>query len=337
MKLSDFDYYLPKELIAHEPLKNRDCSRLMVLKGNKIFHKKFYNIIDYLKKDDILVINETKVIAAKLTGKKETGGKVEIIVYSFKKNIAECLVKGKRIKINLILFFKKDINSTVIDKKNNLFVLKFNKNIKNIMKLIGEMPTPPYVKKKLKKKSRYQTIYSKKLGSIASPTAGLHFTKRLLKKIEKKGVKIAKICLHVSYSTFYPIKTENIKEHKMEPESFEIKKEDAEIINNRKGNLFIVGTTTMKTLETAADSNGKIKPIKGFSELFIYPGYNFKTKVKGFITNFHLPKSTLILLVSTFYGKDKILNAYKEAIKRKYRFYSFGDAMLLLKENKHPQ
>lgn len=337
MKLSDFDYGLEKSFIAQHPAEPKDHSKLMVVKNNKIEHKHFYDVIDYLKKGDILVINETKVLPNKIAGNKISGGRAEFIINKcLKKNVCECLIKTRKPKTGTEFIFKNRINGKIIDKKGNLFIVKFNKNIDEIVKKIGELPTPPYVKAKIKKDAEYQTVYSKSKGSLAAPTAGLHFTKNLLKKIKNKGVKIAKLTLHISFSTFSHIREEDFTKHRMDPEYFSISKKNAETINKRKGRLFVVGTTSLKALESL-NNNGKITARSGHSNLFIYPGYKFKNKVDGFITNFHLPKSSLLLLTCAFYGRNSVLNAYEEAIKHNYRFFSFGDAMLLLKENSHPQ
>jgi S-adenosylmethionine:tRNA ribosyltransferase-isomerase len=326
MKLSDFDYNLPKEFIAQKPVSPRDNSKLMVI-GSEIEHKRFYDIIDYLEKGDILVLNETKVIPAKLTGRKETGSSAEIIVEEFEGKICKGHIKTRNPRIGTKLIFGK-YNAEIIDENEEMFTIRFDENIKSIMKSIGQLPTPPYVKRKLDKNSQYQTVYSKKKGSIAAPTAGLHFTTRLLNKIKKKGVKIAKVCLHIDFGTFLPVRDVNKK--KLHAEYYEIDKKNADIINNRKGRLFVVGTTSIRTLESVS-KNGKIIAGKGKTEIFIKPGYKFKNKIDGMITNFHLPKSTLLMLVSAFIGRKKILDAYKIAIKKKYRFFSFGDVMLIFK------
>jgi len=325
MNINDFNYELPKELIAQYPLRPRSSSKLMILQEDKIFHKHFYDIIDYFKEGDVLVVNNSKVIKARLKGKKETGGKIEVLL----ENNEWCLIKGKKISRGMYLFFDKNIIGIVEDKKKNKFKIKFNKDIKKVIEEIGELPTPPYVRKKINSDDEYQTIYAKKEGSIAAPTVGFHFDEQLLEKLKQKGIKIANICLHVSFSTFLPVKEEDYTKHEMYNEYYEIDEENAGIINNAE-RLFVVGTTTMKCLESAAE-NGNVIAKKDFSNLFIYLGYKFKLNYAGMLTNFHLPKSTLLLLVSAFYGKERILNAYKEAIKEKYRFYSFGDAMLLLK------
>ena len=329
MNINDFNYDLPKELIAQSPLRKRSSSRLMVLQEDKIEHKHFYDIIDYLKEGDVLVVNNSKVIKAKLIGRQETSGKVELLL----ENNNWCLIKGKNIHKGMYLFFDKQIIGVVEDKKENKFKIKFNKDVKEVLDEIGELPTPPYVKKRINSDDEYQTVYAEKEGSIAAPTAGFHFDEGLLKKIKEKWVKIAEITLHVSFSTFLPIKEEDYTKHKMYNEYYEIDEKNAEIINNAK-RIFAVGTTTIRALESSVKNN-KVIPGKSGTDIFIYPGYKFKLKYNGMLTNFHLPKSTLLLLVSAFYGKERILNAYNEAIKKKYRFYSFGDAMLLL--NSHPQ
>jgi len=332
MKLSDFNYNLPKELIAQEPINKRDYSRLMVLNSRGINNDHFYNIIKYLNKGDVLVINETKVLKNKLVGKKKTGAHIEIIIEKKIKDYYECNLRGHRVKLGAEIIFPHNLIGKVVKKTIKRFYIKFNKkNINKYLDKYGELPIPFYVKKHIKQQNRYQTIFAKNKGSFAAPTASLHFTKQLLKTIQNKGIKIAKITLHISFGTFLPIKEKDFTKHKMHEEYYEISEQASDIINNCKGRLICCGTTTVRTLESAAKSNGKIKPQKSNTDLFIYPGYKFKTPIKAMITNFHLPKSSLLLLVCGFYGKYKIFRAYKEAIKKKYRFYSFGDAMLLVK------
>ncbi|MEE9525022.1 MAG: tRNA preQ1(34) S-adenosylmethionine ribosyltransferase-isomerase QueA [Candidatus Woesearchaeota archaeon] len=326
MKLEDFDYNLPEERIAQSPISPRDSSKLMVI-NSKIEHKHFYDITDYLEKGDVLVVNETKVVHAKLIGEKSTGTKVELIVEEIKGRKAECWIKSKNPKVGNRLIFGKYIGKIIKEDKAQVLV-EFNEEVDKILKEKGILPTPPYIKRKLDSDSQYQTVYSKKKGSVAAPTAGLHFTKRLLDKIKKKGVKIAKVTLHIDFGTFLPVR--NINKKKLHKEYFEIDKNNAKIINNAK-RLIVVGTTSMRALESVADKHGKIRTKKGNTELFIKPGYRFKLKYNAMITNFHLPKSTLLMLVSAFIGRKKILDAYKLAVKNKYRFFSFGDAMLLLK------
>ncbi|MFC1691428.1 tRNA preQ1(34) S-adenosylmethionine ribosyltransferase-isomerase QueA [Nanoarchaeota archaeon] len=332
MKLSDFDYNLPEELIAQEAVKPKDSSKLMVVNKDFVEHKHFYDLIDYLEKDDVLVINETKVSKAKICGKKITGSDVEVILCE-KINDYEFI---SRIKVNNVnpgnkYVFNKGLECEVIGQYGEVFKIKFNKKIDN--KLLDEqfeLPLPNYVKRKVTDETEYQTVYSKQEGSLAAPTAGLHFTEELLKKIEEKGVKIARVCLHIDFGTFLPVRGE-IQDHKMHKEYFEISEDDADIINNGKGMLVLVGTTSVRALESAANSDGKIVPQKSNTEIFIYPGYDFKVKFDALITNFHLPKSTLLMLVSAYYGREKVLEVYEEAVKEKYRFYSLGDSMVLVK------
>lgn len=332
MELDDFDYGLPKELIAQKAAVPKDSSRLMVVKGDKIEYKHFYEIIDYLNKDDVLVINETKVSRAKITGKKMTGSKAELILCDkIDDNTFGCRIKSNKVRVGNEYVFAKGLRCRIIGQEKDVFTVKFNKRIdKKIINNLFELPLPPYVKRRISKEAEYQTVYSKKSGSLAAPTAGLHFTRKLLQKIRKKGVKIAKVCLHIDFGTFLPVR-DRIEEHKMHEEYFEIDRKNAEIINRRKGRLVAVGTTSVRTLESAADGKGRIIVKKGRTDIFIYPGYEFRTNIDAMITNFHLPKSTLLMLVSAYYGRERILSAYEEAIKRKYRFYSLGDGMILIK------
>jgi len=330
LSLSLFDYSLPKELIAQEPLKDRSKSRLMVLYENEIEHCRFFEVIKYLDRGDTLVINDSKVIPARLKGKKMTGGKVEaLLVKEKEKSVWECLIKGKNIREGTELIFK-EIRGKVIDRNDKFLVKFYTDDMLSYLEKHGEVPLPPYIKKELKEKGSYQTIYAKKEGSIAAPTAGLHFSNELLEKIRKKGINIAPITLHVSIGTFAPVRSEDITEHSMDAEYFEIPEKSAEMINNTEGKVVTVGTTTVKALETSS-SNGKVIPSGGWSDLFIYPSYKFKSPIKAMITNFHLPKSTLLMLVCAFAGRERILKAYEEAIANKYRFYSFGDAMLVFR------
>ncbi len=324
------EYELPRELIAQEPIEERSRSRLMVLwsKDDKIEHRYFYEITDYLEKGDVLVVNNSKVVKAKLIGRKPTGGKVEaLLVKRVDDKTWKVLLKGKKLRDGMEIYFK-DLKAKVI--KNDETYLKFDREINfDDLEIYGETPLPPYIKNPKIDHERYQTVYAEKLGSIAAPTAGMHFTKDLLRELEKKGVRIAKITLHVGTATFKPLD----KNYKPEPEAYEVSKEAAEIINEglEKARVFAVGTTVVKTLETVAE-DGRVLSKSGFSDLFIEPGYEFKLKYGGMITNFHLPKSSNILLVAAFVGSvDKILRAYKIAIEKRYRFYSFGDAMLILK------
>lgn len=340
MKLSDFDFELPKHLIAQTPIKKRDQSRLLVLdrKTGEIEHKVFSDIIDYLNKDDVLVINDTKVIPARLIGiKEETNAVIEILMLkNVKDDFWECLVKPfKRVKEGTKIIFGEGKLEAVCVKKKEEGLAIFDFNYEGILyeKLdeLGEMPLPPYIHEKLKEKDRYQTVYAKNIGSAAAPTAGLHFTHELLAKIKEKGVKVVPITLHVGLGTFRPVNVENIQDHKMHAEFFMMSKETADILNEAKKNkkrIISVGTTTTRTLETIMRDFNEFKECSGFTDIFIYPGFKFKA-IDALITNFHLPKSTLVMLVSAFATKKLIMKAYEEAIKHEYRFFSFGDSMLI--------
>ena len=330
MDLEDFDYHLPKKLIAQSPTVPRNSSSLMVLNRREIEHRKFYSLIDYLEKGDVVVVNDSRVLPARIFGRKKTGGKVDCLIVEREGKEALCLLKGKNIDTGTEISFEGGALSGLVKKRlNDKFLVEFDsENIKRILNRIGRAPTPPYIKKEARMK-QYQTVYAKKDGSIAAPTAGLHFTYGLLKKLEKKGVKVASVTLHIGLGTFAPVKINEIHKHRMEPEYFKIDQKDASRINNRKGRLVAVGTTTVKALESACDNNGIIHPASGWSELFIYPSYKFKAPIDAFLTNFHLPKSTLLMLVCAYARKDEIFNAYQIAIKKGYRFYSFGDAMFI--------
>lgn len=334
MKLRDFDYYLPKELIAQSPVEPRDASRLMVV-GQDIKHRYFSDFTDYLEKGDTLVLNDSRVIPAKLKGKKITGGHVEALVVSKSGAGYECLIQGKNIHEGTQLYFG-ELKATVIKVKKDTtgarYLVDFNcnGNLNHILEKIGEAPLPPYIKQKLDDRERYQTVYAREKGSIAAPTAGLHFTGTLLDRIKEKGVSIAYVTLHVSPGTFTPVNTENIEEHIMEPEYISVSKENAEIINDTEGKIIAAGTTTAKVLESSW-VDGRITVKEDFSQLFIYPPYRFRSRINALITNFHLPKSTLLMLVSAFAGRERLLAAYSEAISNSYRFYSFGDAMLVFR------
>lgn len=329
MNISDFDYNLPKSIISQSPEKRRENARLLVINKGKIEHKHFYNIIDYLNPGDVLVLNETGVKPCRIEGKKITGAKVQVIVEtlagkSYGRNSYICRVKGHSKKGNLMIF-NKSLTGRVIDRFGDFSVIRFNKKPSQLM-----LAYPFYVTNKNINPRYYQTVFAKKQAeSLAAPTAGLHFSASLLKSLEKKGVKIAKVCLHIGFGTFIPIR--NLKSHKMQPEFMEISKSAAQTINKRRGRLFCVGTTVVKALETASDKDGIIHPFRGNSTLFITPDYKLKTKIDGLITNFHMPKSSLLLLVSSFYDRKKLLAAYKVAIKNNYRFLSFGDAMMIIR------
>ncbi|MCI8655765.1 MAG: tRNA preQ1(34) S-adenosylmethionine ribosyltransferase-isomerase QueA [Clostridia bacterium] len=339
MNVSDFKYDLPEELIAQVPIQKRDESRLMVLnrKNQTIEHKVFKDIIDYLEEGDCLVRNNTKVLPARLYGQKETGAKVEFLLLNqIEGDIWETIVRpgNKLHKGAKVIFGDGLLKAEVIDTmEGGTRKVKFQyKGIFNeILDQIGLMPLPPYIHEELKQNDRYQTVYAKYQGSAAAPTAGLHFTEELLEKLRKKGVKIANVTLHVGIGTFRPVKVEKIEDHHMHSEHFYIKNEDAMIINEakRRGKRIIsVGTTSTRVLETVADEKGFVREIEGDTQIFIYPGYTFKC-IDGLITNFHLPESTLLMLVSTLAGREYILKAYEEAVKQKYRFFSFGDAMFI--------
>ena len=340
MKLEEFDYYLPEELIAQVPIKKRDESRLLVLnKENKtIEHKVFKDIIEYLKPGDCLVRNNTKVIPARLYGKKETGANVEFVLLNqIEGDIWESIVRpGNKLKPGTKVIFGDGILEAeildIMEGGTRKVKFKYDGIFNEILDKIGLMPLPPYIHESLKDKDRYQTVYAKYQGSAAAPTAGLHFTDELLKEIEKKGIKVANVTLHVGIGTFRPVKEENIEEHKMHTEHFYIKEEDAQKINETKkagGRIIAVGTTSCRVLETIADEKtGFVKAQESDTGIYIYPGYKFKC-IDGLITNFHLPKSTLLMLVSALAGREFILQAYNEAVKEKYRFFSFGDAMFI--------
>ena len=339
LKTSDFYFDLPEELIAQDPLLDRSSSRLLMLdkKTGVTKHETFKNVIDYLNPGDCLVLNNTKVIPARLIGNRETGGAVEVLLLKrHASDVWECLVKpGKKCKPGSKLVFgdgilKAEVLETV-EEGNRLIQFEYEGIFEEVLDKLGEMPLPPYITHKLQDKNRYQTVYAKYEGSAAAPTAGLHFTNELLKKIEEKGVKIAYVTLHVGLGTFRPVKVDNVLEHHMHSEYYEITKEAADTINEAKkrGNKVIcVGTTSCRTIESAADENGHLEPKCDNTEIFIYPGYKFKV-LDELITNFHLPESTLVMLVSALAGKDNVLNAYEEAIKERYRFFSFGDAMFI--------
>ena len=340
MKLEEFDYNLPEELIAQVPIEKRDESRLMVLdRESKITeHRTFKDIIDYLEPGDCLVRNNTKVIPARLYGKKETGAKVEfVLLKQIEGDIWESIVRpGNKLKPGTTVEFGDDLlKATILDiMEGGTRKVKFEYEgiFNEILDKIGLMPLPPYIHERLKEKDRYQTVYAKYDGSAAAPTAGLHFTPELLQKIEEKGIKIANVTLHVGIGTFRPVKEENIEDHEMHTEHYYIKQEDAEKINETKksgGRVIAVGTTSCRVLETIADEQtGLVKEVEGDTGIYIYPGYKFKC-IDGLITNFHLPKSTLLMLVSALAGREFVLDAYNEAVKEKYRFFSFGDAMFI--------
>lgn len=340
MKVEEFDYYLPEKLIAQTPLEKRDASRLMVLdkKTGKIEHKHFYDIINYLEEGDTLVLNDTKVLPARLIGEKEeTKAVIEILLL---KNIAgddwKCLVKpARRIKVGTVVTFGMGKLKAKCIKEEpegiRHFTLIYSGILMEILEQLGTMPLPPYIHEKLKDQSRYQTVYAKEIGSAAAPTAGLHFTKKLLGQLKEKGINIAYITLHVGLGTFRPVSVDKVEEHEMHSEYYQMSKETAELLNKTKENnkrIVAVGTTSTRTLETIMTKYNEFRECSGWTNIFIYPGYKFKA-IDALITNFHLPKSTLVMLVSALAGRENILSAYKIAVQEEYRFFSFGDAMLI--------
>jgi S-adenosylmethionine:tRNA ribosyltransferase-isomerase len=346
--LSDYDYELPEEYIAQEPIEGRDGSRLLFLnsKTGAVSHHNFLDLCDFLSSSDVLVINDTRVIPGRLFGKKDSGGKAEVLILDYAEGlrrqtdksvfVCESLVKSsKSPKPGSYILFEKGMKAEIISSKEGICLLRFScpGDFTDLLNEIGHVPLPPYIKRpdEADDKKSYQTVYALKNGAVAAPTAGLHFSKELLKAIRAKGVEIAEITLHVGYGTFIPVRVEDIREHKIHSERFEISQDSADIINNAKaagGKLIAVGTTCVRTLEYSSDMNGKIHSGSGKCDLFIYPGYKFKV-VDAMITNFHLPKSTLIMLASAFAGRENVLSAYREAIYKGYRFYSYGDAMFI--------
>ena len=340
MKVSDFYFELPEELIAQYPLEKRDSSRLMVLdkKTGEIEHRKFHDILEYLNEGDTLVLNNTRVLPARLIGEKEeTGGKIEFLLLKrIEGDKWECLAKpGRKAKVGTVFTFGegklKAIVREIGEEGNRIIEFKYDGIFEQVLDELGQMPLPPYIHEKLEDKERYQTVYSKEKGSAAAPTAGLHFTEELLKEIKDKGVNIAYLTLHVGLGTFRPVKVDDVNNHVMHSEYYHLDKENADLINKTKEvgkRVIAVGTTSSRTLETIGDENGRVREQSGWTYIFIYPGYKFKI-VDNLITNFHLPESTLIMLVSALAGQDNIMNAYNTAVKEKYRFFSFGDSMFI--------
>ncbi len=348
MKLEDFDYELPEELIAQTPLKDRSSSKLLVLNkdtGN-ISHRHFKDIIDYLEEGDALVVNDTKVLPARLIGEKEdTKAIIEVLLLkNIDNNNWECLTKpAKRVKLGTVVSFGNGLLKAkcikIGEEGVRTFELIYEGILYEILDKLGTMPLPPYIHEKLEDQNRYQTVYAKEIGSAAAPTAGLHFTKELLEEIKKKGIRIAPVTLHVGLGTFRPVNVSKIEEHKMHSEYYVLSKETVDILNETKANhkrIFVVGTTSVRVLETVMNKYGKLMPCSGWTDIFIYPGYQFKI-VENLITNFHLPKSTLIMLISALAGRKQVLKAYKEAIQYQYRFFSFGDSMLIISEKEEKE
>ena len=340
MKTEDFDYELPEHLIAQTPIQKRDTSRMMVLdkKTGEIEHRHFHDIVDYLGENDVLVLNDTKVMPARIYGvKEETNAAIELLLLKEMENDTwECLTKpAKRVKVGSVISFGDGrLKTLCIEEKEEgirVFKLDYEGILYEILDSLGEMPLPPYIHEKLQDKNRYQTVYAKNVGSAAAPTAGLHFTKELLEELKKKGVTILYITLHVGLGTFRPVNVEDVTKHKMHSEFYAMSKEVADTLNKAKKDgkrIISVGTTSTRTLETIVSKYGKFEECSGWTDIFIYPGYTFKA-IDSLITNFHLPKSTLIMLVSALAGKEHILNAYHEAVKEEYRFFSFGDSMFI--------
>ena len=340
MKTSDFYFDLPQELIAQDPLEDRSSSRLLVLdrESGKTQHRVFRDIIEYLNPGDCLVVNNTKVIPARLYGSKiGTDAKIEVLLLKRRENnVWETLVKpGKKCKVGTVISFGDGILTgevvDIVDEGNRLIKFHYEGIFEEILDQLGQMPLPPYITHQLKDKNRYQTVYAKHEGSAAAPTAGLHFTKELLQQVQDAGVKIAHVTLHVGLGTFRPVKVEDVTQHHMHSEFYVVEEDQAKLINDTKaagGRVIAVGTTSCRTLESATGEDGILKAGSGWTEIFIYPGYRFKM-IDGLITNFHLPESTLVMLVSALAGKEHIMAAYEEAVREKYRFFSFGDAMMI--------
>ncbi len=337
LKTADFNYFLPQELIAQVPAEKRDCSRLLKMdrKSGVTEHRHFYDITDYLSEGDVLVLNRSRVMPARLYGQRSTGAEVEILLLRrLGLDKWECIVRpGKKCRPHDKIIFGDgklcaEINEITEEGNRILTFSAPSGSIDELIHEIGQMPLPPYITSRTSDRERYQTVYSKEEGSAAAPTAGLHFTPELLEKIKAKGVKIVTVLLHVGLGTFRPVKETEIGKHIMHSEWFSIDSDAADTINNRKGRLIAVGTTSCRVLESVSDENGKIRACTGDTAIFIYPGYRFKA-IEGLITNFHLPESTLIMLVSAFAGRENVLSAYEEAVKERYRFFSFGDAMFI--------
>lgn len=340
MKLSDFDYFLPEELIAQEPAPRRDESRLLVVhkNGGKLEHRSFKNIVDYISPRDVLVVNNSRVIPARLWGEKEgTGTKIEVLLLTRReKNTWEVLVRpGRRVPPGTRINFGPELTGTVeavLDDGLRQISFQYQGDFEHILDRLGSMPLPPYIKRQPQDPERYQTVYARYPGSAAAPTAGLHFTPELLKEIRDRGTSIVPVILHVGLGTFRPVKVEDITRHRMHAEYYEIPPDTAMVINETKskgGRVIAVGTTTTRCLETAGQHGGELHPVSGWTDIFIYPGYSFKI-IDGIVTNFHLPRSTLLMMISALVGRERLLEIYEEAVRKRYRFFSFGDAMLII-------
>ncbi len=328
--LSDYDYALPKELIAQRPLEVRDASRLMVLTPREIEHARYRDLENYLVSGDVLVINDSRVLAARLRGRKATGGRVEALVLGEKEGMAECLLRGKNLRAGAVMDFGV-AKARIAGSDDGKYFVEFDRPTKEVMAAVGEIPLPHYIKEKLTDRERYQTVYARAPGSIAAPTAGLHFTDSLLERLKRRGVELVPITLHIGAATFAPINAQDLRKHRVEPEYFEVSEGGARAINEAKAErrrVIVVGTTTLKALESAANGTGAVHPTKGWSDLFIHPPQNLNFGADAFLTNFHLPKSSPLLLVCAYAGRERIMNAYELAVREGYRFYSFGDAML---------
>ena len=332
--LESYDFKLPKKLIAQKPLEKRDKSRLLVYNNGNLKHLHFKDIGCYLCKGDIIIYNNTRVKKTKLFGKKETGGKVEITLL---KHLADkrykALLKMKNPKVGTQILLNEHLNAKIVQNKDFDFIIEFNRDPKKYIEKNGKVTLPPYVKNPNIKDEEYQTVFAKESGSIAAPTAAFHFTGQLVQELIKKGVRFYPVCLHIGLGTFAPVKSKNILEHDMHEEEFFIPEETAKAINNRKRRLFIVGTTSLRAVESSTDRSGKVLAQKTSTKLFIYPGYKFKLDFDALITNFHLPKSTLVMLIAAIIGRKELLRTYEIAIKERYRFFSFGDAMLILRNS----
>ena len=332
MDLSDFDYELPRQLIAQKPLDDREGSRMMVLDGDRVRHRLFADLPEFFASGDVLVLNDSRVIPARVHGTRGTGGRVELLLLGAGSDTVEALVRTKPLRAGERIALAQ--GSCVVEERvaGARYRVRFETDggLPGFLERHGEMPTPPYIRKRLASQERYQTVFARRPGSVAAPTAGLHFTAGMLERLRQRGVLIAFITLHIGPGTFQPVRAQTVVGHRMEAEYFRIPAETAVAVNERRGRLFCAGTTTVKTLESAAREDGTLGEMEGWSGLFIYPGYEFKIRPDGMLTNFHLPESTLLMLVSALVGRERLLHAYYEAVRERYRFYSFGDAMLCL-------